>query len=255
MENSLFDLHGKKAMVTGGSRGLGRAMAEGLMEAGAEAVIVGASDACFRTAEEFNNKGLICHAVRANFDDLDNAQICFDQCLEKLGGELDVLCTAHGIQRRHPAQDFPLNEWREVIRVNLDSVFILCQLAGKLMLEKGRGKIINVASMLSFFGGQTVPAYAASKGGVAQLTKALSNDWMAHGINVNAIAPGYMDTDMNAALTDPSNPRCQQIVSRIPARRWGKPQDVKGVAIFLASAASDYLGGAIIPVDGGYLAS
>ena len=122
-----------------------------------------------------------------------------------------------------------------------------------MMLEKGYGKIINVASMLSFFGGQTVPAYAASKGGIAQLTKALSNDWMKRGVNVNAIAPGYMDTEMNTALTDRNNPRYQQIVDRIPAGRWGTADDMKGTAIFLASPASDYLGGAVIPVDGGYL--
>ena len=121
------------------------------------------------------------------------------------------------------------------------------------MLKQGKGKIINIASMLSFFGGQTVPAYAASKGGVAQLTKALSNDWFRQGINVNCIAPGYMATDMNTALTDPANPRFQQILDRIPAGRWGNPDDMKGAAIFLASPASDYLGGVVLPVDGGYL--
>jgi 2-deoxy-D-gluconate 3-dehydrogenase len=138
------------------------------------------------------------------------------------------------------------------MEVNLNSVFILCQEAGKLMLQKGYGKIINIASMTSFFGGQTIPAYSAAKGGVAQLTKELSNDWMERGVNVNAIAPGYMATDMNEALLK-NNERCSQITDRIPAHRWGTADDMKGAAIFLASHDSDYVGGAVIPVDGGYL--
>ena len=135
----------------------------------------------------------------------------------------------------------------------MSSVFVLCQEAGRVMLPKGRGKIINIASMISFFGGQTIPAYAASKGGIAQLTKALSNDWAGKGIQINAIAPGYMATDMNTALMDPANPRYQQITDRIPAHRWGTPDDMKGICVFLASPASDYITGAVIPVDGGYL--
>ncbi len=253
MSKNLFDLTGKKAIVTGGTRGLGHGMAEGLMEAGAEVVIVGTSDKCFSVAESFRARGFRCHGVKADFHSRDEVYRAFRECVEKLGGVLDILVTAHGIQRRHSAEEFPMSEWDEVLNVNLDSVFVLCQEAGRLMISAGHGKIINVASMLSFFGGQTVPAYAASKGGVAQLTKALSNDWMKHGVNVNAIAPGYMATDMNVALTDKNNPRCQQIVDRIPAGRWGTPDDMKGTVIFLASAASDYLGGAIIPVDGGYL--
>ena len=253
MSMNLFDLTGKKAIVTGGTRGLGRGMAEGLMEAGAEVVIVGTSDKCFSVAESFCERGFRCHGVKADFHSREETYRAFQECVEKLGGSLDILVTAHGIQRRHSAEEFPMEEWDEVLSVNLDSVFVLCQEAGRMMLEAGRGKIINVASMISFFGGQTIPAYAASKGGVAQLTKALSNDWMKRGVNVNAIAPGYMATDMNVALTDRNNPRFQQIVDRIPAGRWGTPEDMKGTVIFLASAASDYLGGAVIPVDGGYL--
>lgn len=253
MSLNLFDLKGKKAIVTGGTRGLGRGMAEGLMEAGAEVAIVGTSDTCFSVAEDFCRKGFCCHGVKADFSRREEVYRAFKECVEKLGGTLDILVTAHGIQRRHSAEEFPLNEWDDVLHVNLDSVFILCQEAGKMMLDAGHGKIINVASMISFFGGQTIPAYAASKGGVAQLTKALSNDWMKRGINVNAIAPGYMATDMNVALTDRNNPRFQQIVDRIPAGRWGTPDDMKGTVVFLASSASDYLGGAVIPVDGGYL--
>lgn len=145
-----------------------------------------------------------------------------------------------------------MEDWKTVTQVNLDSVFVLCQLAGQHMLKNGKGKIINIASLLSFFGGFTVPAYAAAKGGVAQLTKALSNEWDSRGININAIAPGYMATEMNTALIEDEG-RSKEILSRIPAGRWGTPEDIMGTAIFLASDASDYLNGAIIPVDGGYL--
>ena len=173
--------------------------------------------------------------------------------VELLGGGIDILLNNAGVQRRSHCEDFTLEDWDTVINVNLNAVFVLCQLAGRKMLEQGGGKIINLASMLTFFGGFTVPAYAASKGAVAQLTKALCNEWASKGINVNAIAPGYMDTDMNTALTDPTNPRYKEITDRIPAHRWGTGDDMKGAAIFLASAASDYLNGAVIPVDGGYL--
>ena len=176
------------------------------------------------------------------------------EALAALGGDLDILVVAHGIQRRHSAEVFPLSDWDDVINVNLNSVFILDQEAAKVMLPKGYGKIINIASMVSWFGGQTVPAYSAAKGGVTQMTKEMSNDWIRRGINVNAIAPGYMATDMNAALTEEANPeRYHQITDRIPAGRWGTGNDMKGACLFLASHASDYLGGAIIPVDGGYL--
>ena len=249
----LFDIKGKKALVTGGTRGLGYGMAEGLMEAGCEVAIVGTSDKVFQVAEDFRARGFLCHGVKADFSRREDVLLGFQACVEKLGGDLDILVNAHGIQRRHSAEDFPQEDWDLVINVNLNSIFMLCQEAGKLMLAKGYGKIINVASMNAFFGGQTIPAYAAAKGGVAQLTKELINDWMSRGINVNALAPGYMATDMNEALLDPENPRYQQITERIPAGRWGTGADMKGPCVFLASHASDYLGGAIIPVDGGYL--
>lgn len=250
---NLFDIQGKKALVTGGTRGLGYGMAEGLMEAGCEVAIVGTSDKVFQVAEDFRARGFLCHGVKADFSRQEDVLRGFRECVEKLGGDLDILVNAHGVQRRHSAEEFPMEDWNLVIQVNLNSIFMLCQEAGKLMLKKGSGKIINVASMNAFFGGQTIPAYAAAKGGVAQLTKELSNDWMSRGINVNALAPGYMATDMNEALLDPENPRYQQITQRIPAGRWGNGGDMKGPCIFLASHASDYLGGAIIPVDGGYL--
>lgn len=248
-----FDIKGKKAIVTGGTRGLGHGMAEGLLEEGCEVVIVGSSEGVHRVAEEFRSRGFACHGVQEDLGSREQTLACFRSCMELLGGDLDILVNAHGIQRRHQPEDFPLSDWDDVISVNLSSVFVLCQEAGRVMLPKGRGKIINIASMISFFGGQTIPAYAASKGGIAQLTKALSNDWAGKGIQINAIAPGYMATDMNTALMDPANPRCQQITDRIPAHRWGTPDDMKGICVFLASPASDYITGAVIPVDGGYL--
>ena len=228
-------------------------MAEGLLEEGCEVVIVGSSEGVHRVAEEFHSRGFACHGVQADLGSREQTLACFRSCMELLGGDLDILVNAHGIQRRHQPEEFPLSDWDDVISVNLSSVFVLCQEAGRVMLPKGRGKIINIASMISFFGGQTIPAYAASKGGIVQLTKALSNDWAGKGIQINAIAPGYMATDMNTALMDPANPRCQQITDRIPAHRWGTPDDMKGICVFLASPASDYITGAVIPVDGGYL--
>ncbi|BEU87042.1 SDR family oxidoreductase [Selenomonas sp. TAMA-11512] len=248
----LFCIEGKKAIVTGGTRGLGHGMAEGLMEAGAEVAIIGTSDKVYEVAADFRTGGYSCHGVKADFSKREEVYGGFQDAMKALG-DLDILVTAHGIQRRHSAEEFPIEEWDEVMRVNLDAVFILCQEAAKVMLPKGYGKIINIASLISFFGGQTIPAYSASKGGVAQLTKEMSNDWMARGINVNAIAPGYMATEMNTALLDQTKPRYREITDRIPAKRWGTGDDMKGCCIFLASHASDYLGGAIIPVDGGYL--
>lgn len=251
---NLFDLTGKKAIVTGGTRGLGYGIAEGLMEAGAEVVIFGSSEKALEVADGFCARGLSCKGLAVNLADQEAREKGFFEAVRLLGG-LDILVNSAGIQKRHPYEEFPLDDWREVIEVNLTATFVLGQLAAKEFLKKETpsGKIINVASMLSFFGGQTVPAYAASKGGVAQITKAMCNELAHKGININAIAPGYMDTEMNAALTDPSNPRFKAISDRIPAGRWGDGDDMKGVCIFLASNASDYVNGAIIPVDGGYL--
>ena len=247
-----FDLTGKKAIVTGSTRGLGRGMAEGLLEAGAEVVIMGTSEKAMEVAAEYAKKGFLCHGVAADLGDREKLAAGFGEAMEKLGGTLDIFVNAAGIQKRHFCEDFPMDDWDAVIDVNLNAVFMLCQLAGREMIKQGYGKIINVASMLSFFGGFTVPAYAASKGAVAQLTKALSNEWASKGINVNAIAPGYMATDMNTALINDEG-RNKEILGRIPAKRWGNGEDMKGITIFLASQASDYLSGAVIPVDGGYL--
>jgi len=249
---NIFDISKKKAIVTGGSRGLGHSMAEALLEAGCSVVIIGSSDKVYEAQEKFKQRNLDCYAVKANLIEREENYRAFNEAVELLGGDLDILCTAAGIQRRHSAENFPIEDWDDVLSINLNSVWILNQEAGKIMLKKGSGKIINVASMLSFFGGQTVPAYAAAKGGVAQITKALTNDWASRGVCVNAIAPGYMETEMNTALLN-NEERFEQISSRIPMNRWGKGSDMKGVTIFLASPASDYISGAIIPVDGGYL--
>lgn len=251
--DKIFDVTGKKAIVTGSTRGLGYGMAEGLMEAGAEVVIVGTSDKVFDVAKGFQDRGFKCHGVKGNLAVREEVYRVFQEGVAALGGDLDILVTSHGIQRRHSAEVFPLSDWDEVMNVNLNSVFILCQEAAKIMLPKGYGKIVTIASMVSFFGGQTVPAYSAAKGGIAQMTKEMSNDWIGRGINVNSLAPGYMATEMNEALLDKSNPRYAQITERIPAHRWGDGNDMKGPCLFLCSHASDYLGGAIIPVDGGYL--
>ncbi len=250
--HDLFDVSGKKAIVTGGSRGLGMGMTEILLESGCEVAIIGSSDKVFDMAKSFNDKGYKCYGIKADLTVREENYKAFDECMKHLGDDLDILVTAAGMQRRHQPEDFPIEDWDDVLSLNLTSVFIMCQLSAKVMIKKGYGKIINIASMISFFGGQTISAYAASKGGVAQLTKALSNDWFAKGINVNAIAPGYMDTEMNEALLK-NEERLAQISARIPAGRWGTPKDMQGTVLFLASKASDYVGGTIIPVDGGYL--
>ncbi|CAB1243300.1 MAG: SDR family oxidoreductase [Clostridiales bacterium] len=250
---NMFDLNGKTALVTGGTRGLGRGMAEGLAEAGAKVVIVGSSAGVLKTAEELRAKGLDVAGIRADLGQRDKIPAMFQEALKMLGGKIDILLNDAGVQRRNHCEDFTLEDWDTVINVNLNAVFVLCQLAGREMLKQGSGKIINMASMLSFFGGFTVPAYAASKGAVAQLTKALSNEWAGKNIQVNAIAPGYMATEMNTALIN-DNGRNTEILARIPAGRWGTPEDMKGLAVFLASDASNYVSGAVIPLDGGYLA-
>ncbi|MBQ6475029.1 MAG: SDR family oxidoreductase [Clostridia bacterium] len=250
--SSIFDISGKKAIVTGAAQGLGNGMAAGLMKEGVEVVLFDINPKVKDVAEGFVNDGYKCHAVVVNLGDQADRERAFDEALEMLGGRLDIIVTAAGIQRRHKSEEFPLEDWNLVLNVNLTAVFALDQLAARVMLKQGSGKIINIASMLSYFGGFTVPAYAASKGGVAQITKAFANEWASKGINVNAIAPGYMATEMNVALIN-DEVRNTEILSRIPAKRWGTPEDVAGVACFLASPASDYLNGAIIPCDGGYL--
>lgn len=251
---NLNNLTGKKAIVTGAAQGLSFGMAERLLEAGAEVAILDVNPKAEQTAKELTAKGYKAYAVIADLSDDNVREDAFNKAIAKLGGHLDILINGAGVQRRHASEEFPMEDWDFVINVNLRAVWALCQLAGKTFIkQQSKGKIINIASMLSFFGGYTVPAYAASKGGVMQLTKALCNEWAEKGINVNALAPGYMATTMNTALLDPKNPRNAAITNRIPAAAWGTPDDMKGPAVWLASDASNYINGAIIPVDGGYL--
>lgn len=249
----MFNLKGRKAIVTGGASGLSLGAAEALHEAGAEVAIIDVSKKVEDVAETLSKNGEKVFGIQADLSNRNDLKKIFETAVEKLGS-LDILVNGAGIQRRNKCEEFSVKDWDDVIEINLTSVFLMCQLAGQLMLKQGHGKIINFASMLSFFGGYTVPAYAASKGGVAQLTKALSNEWASRGINVNAIAPGYMATSLNTQLiNDPE--RSETILKRIPAGRWGTPDDIKGSIVFLASNASDYISGAIIPIDGGYLAN
>lgn len=248
---NLFDLTGRKVLVTGGSRGLGRGMAQGFHDAGCQVVIMGTSEKVKKTAEELSSPenpvhGVICDL--ANTEDLERA---FDEAVACLGNDLDVLVNNAGTQIRHPALEFPLEDWQKVLNVNLTAAFVLMQLAGKIMLPKGYGKMINIASLTSFSGGLYIPAYAASKGAIAQITKTFCNEWAAKGINVNAIAPGYMDTDNLKGLDEE---RMRTIMDRLPAGRLGTPEDMIGAAIFLASHASDYIHGHVLLVDGGWMA-
>jgi 2-deoxy-D-gluconate 3-dehydrogenase len=248
-----FSLKGKNALVTGSRGGLGAGMAIGLAQAGANVVVHGP------TTDGIEE---VCAAVRAAgskavpaLADVSDAQACANlvSLTVRELGSIDILINNAGIIRRTPAADYSAQDWSDVIEINLNAVFRLCQLAGRHMLAQGSGKIVNISSLLAFQGGILVPAYAASKGAVAQLTKALANEWAAKGINVNAIAPGYMATDNTAALrADPT--RSRAILDRIPAGRWGTPEDLAGVAVFLASSASDYLNGHVLVVDGGWMA-
>lgn len=248
----LFSLDGKVALVTGASRGLGQAMALGLAEAGAAVATLDVS-ASGETCQQIEALGRRCHSItcdllQAGPDDLSEVVA---EVVEALGG-LVILINNAGIIRRTPILEFSEVDWDDVLRINLKAVFFLSQMAARHMVEQGGGKIINIASMLSFQGGILVPSYTAAKSGVAGITKALANELASQNINVNAIAPGYMATDNTAPLRADVQ-RNQAILERIPAGRWGEPADLKGVAVFLASAASDYLNGAIVPVDGGWL--
>jgi 2-deoxy-D-gluconate 3-dehydrogenase len=247
-----FKLDGKVALVTGASRGLGQAMALGLAEAGADIAGLDLTE-CADTCEQVQALGQRYHSVVCDLREATPEKLAeIVTSIVAALGRLDVLVNNAGIIRRTPALDFSEADWDDVLQINLRAVFFLSQAVGRQMNAQGGGKIINIASMLSFQGGILVPSYTAAKSGVAGITKALANEWAAKGINVNAIAPGYMATDNTAPLRADAN-RSQSILERIPAERWGYPDDLKGVAVFLASAASDYMHGSIVPVDGGWL--
>lgn len=246
----MFDLKGKNAMITGASQGLGKGMAIGLAKAGANIIIVDLKVPS-EVIKEIKSYNVDCYGYEFNLRDFDS----YDSLIEKINnecGHIDILINNAGVQKRSKSEEFPRDDWEFVMDINCNAVFYMCQKVGKLMLEKGYGKIINMASMLSFQGGYTVPAYAAAKGAVATFTKSLSNEWASRGVNVNCIAPGYMATTMNTQIIDDKN-RNKQILERIPANRWGKPEDLAGTAVFLSSHASDYINGYIIAVDGGWL--
>jgi 2-deoxy-D-gluconate 3-dehydrogenase len=251
MTGSPFDLTGKTAVVTGGRRGLGLGISEALLDAGADVVVLGRGALPESLTLHADRLG---RSVSLSLVDLGDPDAIDATVLALLGDrKVDILVNNAGIQDRYPAADFPLDAWDRVVSINLRAVFQLCQLFGRPMLERGEGKIVNLASLLSFQGGLNVIAYAASKGGVAQLTKALCNEWSGKGVNVNAIAPGYMETEMNTALLGDAV-RLEQLSTRIPAGRWGTPADIGNVVVFLSSPAAAYVHGQIVAVDGGWMA-
>lgn len=249
-----FSLEGKLALVTGCKRGIGKAMAMALAEAGAD--IIGASLTLEKSSSDIEKEvkalGRSFHGYQCDFGDRDATKRFISQ-VKADNPPIDILISNAGTVLRSPAVEYPDDYWNTIIEVNLSSHFILSREFGRDMVARGSGKIIFTASMLTYSGGITVPSYAASKGGIGQLTKALANEWAVHGVNVNAIAPGYIETRNTAPLqADPV--RNKTVLDRLPAGRWGVPDDLKGTTVFLASAASDYLHGTIVNVDGGWMA-
>jgi len=274
---SRFGLHGKTALTTGATRGIGKNMALALAKAGADVLLIQRSEANTETRDEIRSLGrrseiVVCDLADATAIKALTKKVTSPKSEGGMGETIDILINCGGIQRRTPAENFPDQDWDEVLQVNLNTCFTLCRDVGRHMLEsrggvsgeepkpagaadanpRGRGKIINVASLVSYQGGITVPAYAAAKHAILGITKALSNEWVSKGINVNAIAPGYIATDMNEALI--ANPtRSRQILERIPAARWGSPEDFEGVVVFLAGSGSNYVSGECVVVDGGWM--
>lgn len=244
------ELKGKVVAVTGARRGIGRAIAAAFGAQGAVVVDISRGEGDETKALVERAGGTYVH-VFCDLSELASVPAAVEEAAARCGA-LDVLVNNAGAQIRHPSLEFPLKDWQYIINVNATAVFLACQAAARIMLPKHYGKIINMASLLSFQGGLTVPAYAASKGAVAQMTKSLSNEWAKEGINVNAIAPGYIDTDLNTALIA-DEVRSRQILERIPAGRWGRPEDIGRTAVFLASGGADYIHGIVLPVDGGWL--
>ena len=251
MATDAFRLDGLRALVTGAGTGIGAALAVALAEAGADVACHGNRHPPAETAARVSALSRRAVVIEGDLAQADIATALVDQTAAALGG-IDILVNNAGIIRRAPAAESTDDDWQATLDVNLTAVYRLCRAAGRRMLASGRGKIINISSLLAFQGGINVPAYAATKGAVAQLTKALANEWAGRGVNVNAIAPGYIRTDNTAALIA-NETRNRQILERIPAGRWGEPGDLGGAAVFLASRASDYVSGHVLVVDGGWL--
>jgi len=249
--DSLFDVSGKVALVTGGRRGLGRAMAVGLACAGARLAVAAASNDCEELRGRVQECGAEFEYYRTDLSDRAQRRRLVHEVVGRFG-RLDILVNCAGVQHRQPALEFAIEEWDLIIELMLTAVFELSQQAARVMERQGGGKIINIASLTSFQGGWTIPAYASAKHGVAGLTKALANEWACKNINVNAIAPGYFDTDMNTALISDAA-REPRIRERIPAGRWGEPEDLVGALLFLASDAGSYVHGHVLVVDGGWM--
>jgi 2-deoxy-D-gluconate 3-dehydrogenase len=247
----LFSLQGKVAIVTGANTGIGQGIAVALAEAGADIAAVGRSEPT-ETAQAVEATGRRFVSIKADLSSIEPVERVVAEAVDQLGG-LDILVNNAGIIRRADSIDFTEADWDAVIDTNLKTVFFLSQAAARRMIPAGGGKIINIASLLSFQGGIRVPSYTASKSGVAGLTKILANEWASKNVTVNAIAPGYFDTNNTEALRADEN-RNRAILERIPAARWGQPSDLGGAAVFLASRASDYVNGIVLPVDGGWLA-
>ncbi|SDD89222.1 2-deoxy-D-gluconate 3-dehydrogenase [Paenibacillus sp. UNCCL117] len=247
----MFDLTGKVALVTGGAVGLGGGISLGLAKAGADIVIITSNDRSREVQDQIEAMGRKVHTIVANLMDESVLEGVVQEA-SSVFGKIDILVNNAGIIRRTPAADHAANDWHDVLSLNLNSAFFLCQLVGREMIKQGSGKIINIASMLSFQGGINVPGYTASKHAIAGVTKALANEWAGKGVQVNAIAPGYMSTDNTAAIRADED-RNAQILARIPAGRWGTPEDLQGPVVFLASAASDYMSGHVLCVDGGWM--
>ncbi len=250
----MFDLTGRKAIITGGNRGLGRAIAEAYHGQGAQVVIISTSSACQEAAKEIaSDKGAPVYGVICDLSDRDSLEKGFHEALGLLGNRLDILVNNAGINRNHTSQDFPAGDWDAIRKVNYDAVFLMSQLAARVMMKEKYGRIINMASLLSVIGGRMSLGYAAAKGGVVQMSKAMSNDWAPYGITVNCIAPGYMNTDMNKEYCRDLS-RSGHLLARIPAGRWGIPKDLQAASVFLASEEAGYVTGVMLPVDGGFLA-